>query len=256
MVSYKSWLDTRWRFVIPLVVLVINVWGLLLEYPHIANLLRTIDIQPDALTRSGTLGRQIIETVSAEHTYRGFVWFQWFRQNLSQLGTLCAVLLGSGSLLAGSSGAGTLFTLSLPASRNQWLLARASVGLAQTLALIVIPSLEIAVVSPTIGQQYAVSDALVHSLCAFVVCGMFFSLAFLLSTEFADIWRPLLIAGGIAIVLSLIESRYELNGFFRVMSGSSYFFADTIPWIGLLVSAVLSLAMLYGASVNIARKDF
>jgi len=256
MVSYKSWLDTRWRFLIPLAVLVINIWGLLLEYPHVAHLLRTVNVQPDALSESGALGRQILESVSAERTYRGYVWFQWFRQNLSQLGTLCAVLLGSGSLLAGSSGAGTLFTLSLPASRNRWLLARASVGLAETLALIVIPSVEIAVISPAIGQHYAVGDALVHSLCVFVVCGMFFSLAFLLSTEFADIWRPLLVTGGVAIVLSLIESRYELNGFFRVMSGSSYFFAGSMPWIGLLVCAVLSLAMLYGASVNIARKDF
>lgn len=256
MVSYKSWLDTRWRFVIPLVVLVINIWGLLLEYPHIANLLRTVNIRPDALAESGTLGRQILESVSAERTYRGYVWYQWFRENLSQLGTLCAILLGSGSLLAGSSGAGTLFTLSLPASRNRWLMARASVGLLQSLALIVVPSLEIAVISPTIGQHYAVADALIHSLCLFVVCGTFFSLAFLLSTEFTDIWRPLLITGGIAIVLSLVESRYELNGFFRVMSGSSYFFAGSIPWIGLLVSASLSLAMLWGASVNIARKDF
>jgi len=256
MLWYKSWLDTRWRFLIPLAVLVINIWGLLIEYPHIANLLRTVHIQPDALSESGVLGRQILESVAAERTYSGYIWYQWFRQNLSQLGTLCAVLLGSGSLLAGSSGAGTMFTLSLPASRNQWLIARAAVGLAQSLALVAVPSLEISLLSPKIGQHYAVSDALVHSMCLFIVAAMFFSLAFLLSTELNDIWRPLLIAGGAAVVLSIIESRYELNGIFRVMSGSTYFFAGSIPWIGLLISAVLSLAMLYGACVNVARKDF
>jgi hypothetical protein len=256
MLWYKSWLDTRWRFLIPLAILAINIWGLLIEYPHVANLLRTVQIQPDALTESGTLGRQILESVAAGRSYRGYVWYQWFRQNLSQLGTLFAVLLGSGSLLAGSSGAGTMFTLSLPASRNQWLTARAASGLAQSLALMVIPSLEIPLLSPTIGQHYAVTDALVHAMCLFIVSAMFFSLAFLLSTEFGDIWRPLLVAGGVAVVLSLIESRYELNGVFRVMSGSTYFSAGSIPWIGLLLSAVLSLAMLYGASVNVARKDF
>ena len=103
MLWYKSWLDTRWRFLIPLAVLVINIWGLLIEYPHIANLLRTVHIQPDALSESGVLGRQILESVAAERTYGGYIWYQWFRQNLSQLGTLCAVLLGSGSV-----------TLSLP----------------------------------------------------------------------------------------------------------------------------------------------
>ena len=76
MLWYKSWLDTRWRFLIPLAVLVINIWGLLIEYPHVANLLRTVHIQPDALSESGVLGRQILESVTAERTYRGYIWYQ------------------------------------------------------------------------------------------------------------------------------------------------------------------------------------
>ena len=97
MLWYKSWLDTRWRFLIPLAVLVINIWGLLIEYPHIANLLRTVHIQPDALSESGVLGRQILESVAAERTYRGYIFSQWFGQNLVQTWTLFAVLLGSGA---------------------------------------------------------------------------------------------------------------------------------------------------------------
>ncbi len=55
---------------------------------------------------------------------------------------------------------------------------------------------------------------------------MFFSLAFLLSTVFSDVWRPLLIALCAAVVLALCEnvfrglSRY---GLFRVMSAEVYF---------------------------------
>jgi hypothetical protein len=41
-----------------------------------------------------------------------------------------------------------------------------------------------------------------------------------------------------------------------VMSASTYFAAGSIPWIGLLISAVMSAAMLYGASINVARRDF
>jgi hypothetical protein len=256
MLWYKSWLDTRWRFLIPLAILVLNIWGLIFEYPHVASLLRTVHLEPDALSESGILGRAIVESVAAERTYRGYIWFQWFRQNLSQMGTLFAVLLGSGSLLSGSSGAGTMFTLSLPASRNQWLVARAAVGLGESLVLALIPSLEISLVSPLIGQQYGVADAVVHATCLFAVGSVFFSLAFLLSTVFTDIWRPLLIACGMAVVLSLCESRFDLNGLFRVMSASTYFAAGSIPWIGLLISAVMSAAMLYGASRNVARRDF
>jgi hypothetical protein len=256
MLWYKSWLDTRWRFLIPLAILVLNIWGLILEYPHVASLLRTVRLEPDALSQSGVLGRVIVESVAAERTYRGYIWFQWFRQNLSQMGTLFAVLLGSGSLLSGSSGGGTMFTLSLPASRNRWLVARAAVGLGESLVLTLIPSLAIPLLSPLIGQQYEVADALVHAACLFTVGAVFFSLAFLLSTVFADIWRPLLIACGVAVALSLCESRLDLNGFFRVMSGSTYFAAGAIPWIGLLTSAAMSAAMLYGAAVSVARRDF
>jgi len=256
MVWYKSWLDTRWRFLIPLGILVVNIWGLILEYPHVAGVLRTVQVQPDALTVSGALGRAILESVAAERTYRGYIWYQWFRNNLSQLGTLFAILLGSGSLLSGSTGTGTMFTLSLPASRTSWLAARAAVGLGESIALAVIPSVAIVVLSPLVGERYAMTDAVVQALCLFVVGAAFFSLAFLLSTMFNDTWRPMLIAGGIAIVVSVCESQFALNGPFRVMSAATYFAAGSLPWIGLLLSATAAAALLYGAARNVARHDF
>ena len=88
---------------------------------------------------------------------------------------------------------------------------------------------------------------------------MFFSLAFLLSTVFSDVWRPLLIVLCVAVVLALVEqffrdlSRYSL---FRVMSGEAYFRGGGLPWLGLLASAAVSAAMLYAATRNIARQDF
>jgi hypothetical protein len=254
MLWYKSWVDTRWRFVIPLVVLIVNIWGLILEYPRVAELLRTVQLQPDTVSQTGALGRAILESVAAERTYRGYIWYQWFRNNLSQLAIMFAVLLASGNLLSG--GAGTLFTLSLPRSRTAWLTTRAILGLAQSLILALVPSMAIVVLSPAIGQQYALTDAMVHAVCAFIVSAMFFGLAFLLSTIYADMWRPLLMAGGVAIVISVIESQLAVNGPFRVMSASSYFSDGAIPWLGLVLSAVITAALLYGAALNVARHDF
>jgi hypothetical protein len=203
----------------------------------------------------GTLGRAIQEAIEAERTYSGFIWYQWFRQNLMQMGTLFAILLGSGSLLSGPTG-GTTFTLSLPASRNRWLAARTVMGLGELLTLTVVPSLVIPLVSPLIGQHYDVTSAIVHALCLFVVAEMFFSLAVLLSTVYSDTWRPLLFASGIAIAIGLCESQIGFYGFFRVMSGWTYFRTGSLPWVGLLVSAAISAALLYSASRNVARKDF
>jgi hypothetical protein len=256
MLWYKSWLDTRWRFVVPLVIVVINVWGLLLEYPQAAGVLSSVNVTPDALTRSGALGRTILEEVTAQRTYRGYVWYQWFRNNLTDFGTLFAVLLGSGSLLSAPSGAGTLFTLSLPVSRQRWLVSRVTLGLCELLVLVVLPSLAIVAISPAIGQQYAAVDALVHAFCVFTVSAVFFSLAFLLSAAFPDIWRPFLIAGGTAIALSIGESQLDIYGLFRVMSGGSYFTDGSIPWIGLFISVLSSAALLYAALTIISTREF
>jgi len=252
MLWYKSWLDTRWRFLIPLAILFVNAWGLVIEYAPVANVFSSIHVET---TGSGPLGRQIREALEAERTYPGYIWYQWFRSNLLQMGTVCAALLGSGNLLAGPSGSG-LFTLSMPASRNRWLAARATMGLGQSFALALIPSLAIPMMSPTIGQHYDLTSVFVYAVCAFVVSAVFFSLAFLLSTVFPDIPRPLLIACGVAVAAGLIESQFDVYGLFRVMSGTTYFRTGALPWPGLLISALLSASLLVAAAVNIARKDF
>src|ERR1700730_2223865 len=124
MLWYKSWLETRWRFLIGLGLLMILAGSTVLSYPATTKLMPlagTVDT-------SGAMGRLIAEALEVQRDYRGFVWYQAFRQNLAQTGTLLAVLLGSGGLLAQTGGA-ALFTLSLPASRTRVLAVRAATGL-------------------------------------------------------------------------------------------------------------------------------
>lgn len=61
------------------------------------------------------MGRMLADAIELQRDYRGFVWWQWHRQNLAQLWTLVAALLGSGGLLSRTSGGGALLTLSLGA---------------------------------------------------------------------------------------------------------------------------------------------
>jgi hypothetical protein len=161
--------------------------------------------------------------------------------------------------LSQSSGGGAVYTLSLPATRNRLLGVRAATGLLELLALAFLPSLSISLLSPAVAQSYGVGDAIVHSVCLFVVAAVFFSLAFLLSTLFSDVWRPALIALAVAALLGLCEQ--ALRGLwpfalFRVMSAELYFRGGGLPWLGLLASATVAASMLYAASRNIARQDF
>src|SRR5438874_736121 len=152
---------------------------------------------------TGEIGRRVREAAELARSYRGFVWSNWFRQNLAQMATLFAVLLGTAGLISNSSGAP--FTMSLPVSRARLVGVRVAAGLAELLVLAFIPSLLIPLLSPAIAQSYGVGNALIHSACLFVAASVFFSLAFLLSTFFSDPWRPLLIALAAAFVLAIAD---------------------------------------------------
>jgi len=252
MLWYKSWLDTRWRFLIGLALLLCSAAATVLTYPQLVKLLPLVPTNIQ-----GPLGQRIRESAELMRSYPSFVWSNWFRQNLSEGATLFAVLLGTAGLLSHSGGA--LFTLSLPVSRRRLLGVRAAAGLAELFVLVLVPSLLIPLLSPAIGERYGAGAALIHSVCLFTAASVFFSLAFLLSTIYSDVWRPLLIALAFAIVLALVDQlllRSPAQSLFGVMRGETYFRAGRLPWEGLVASAAVSAALFYGAVVNFARRDF
>jgi ABC-2 type transport system permease protein len=254
MLWYKAWLDTRWRFLVGMVLLLLSACGVVLTYPQVVKVLT---VEPSVDT-SRELGRRIREGIELSRTYRGYVWSQWFRQNLPQIFTIVAVLVGSGSVLAQGMRGGAVFTLSMPASRNRLLGVRAAAGLGELVVLAFVPPLMLPLVSPAVGAAYGVGDALVHGACLFAAGTVWFSVAFLLSTSFDDLWRPLLITLAAAMVVAVCEQVLQLSRYsvFAVMTGEVYFRTGHLPWLGLLASLGASAAMLYLATINMARRDF
>ncbi len=258
MLWHKAWLETRGRFLGGLALSLIVGFGVIYDFratERLLPLIRTMD--PAALDTSGPIGGALKESIAAQQSFRGFVWWQWYRQNLTYLVVIFGALLGAGGLLANSGGA-TLFTLSLPVTRNRLLGTRAAIGLAELLALAVVPSLVLPLLAPSIGQSYSVTDVLVHGLCMFVVGSVFFSLAALLSNDYADMWRPVLIVCIAAGMLGMLEYVPAIApyGIFHVMNGETYYRHAGLPWIGLLVSAGITVALLRTAAVTLAQRDF
>lgn len=255
MLWYKSWLETRWRFLIGLGLLILMACGTVFGYPAVQELMPLAN----KMEAKGPLGELIKDAVAIQSDYRGYVWYQWVRQNLTQMWTLFAVLLGSGGLLAHASGGAPLFTLALPVSRPKVLWVRAATALAELAVLATVPYLIIPILSPAIAQHYSVRDVAVHAMCIFVAGSVFFSIALFLSTMFSDLWRPLLVTCAIAVILALaaqipgLLSHYSI---FRVMSAESYLRGGGVPWAGLLTSAAVSAGIMYGAATNFARQDF
>ena len=254
MLWQNAFLDTRWRFLVGLVLLTVSAMFVALGYPNIAEVAKAA---PDAPT-GGPLAREIAEALALSRTYDGYVWSQWFRQNGAQLGSFFAVIIGTGGLLSQSSAA-RLFTLSLPVSRERLLGARATAGLTQVLTLSVVPALAITLVSPLVDQQFPLLDTLAYALCVFAGCALFFSLAFLFSSLFANVWAPAVLALCAGPVLRIFDQLAGVPNTFSLlamMHGEPYFRGEGLPWSMLLASAILSAALIYAGVRLIARRDF
>ena len=255
MLWYKSFLETRSRFLIGLVILLMSVFGAVYAYPRVERVLAMVPAS--AIGGDSLIANRLKEIAELSSSYRGYVWAQALSQNVTQMLSLFAVLLGAGGLL--SQARGTLFTLSLPVSRGRLLGVRTATGLAELAVLSFVPLLLLPLISPAVGQHYGLGEAIVHGLCFFVAASVLFSAASLLSTVFHDQWRPILIVCLFAAVLGIVEpffgdlSRYSLFG---IMNGEIYFRGGGVPWLELLATAAVSAALLFAASRNFARQDF
>ena len=254
MLWRKAWLETRGRFLTALIVLSVIAVGNVFQYVAVQRLLPGLSYE--APRNASPIEGFIREAIEMQRDFRGFVFFATFRQNLMQIGIVFAVLLGCGGLLHEARKGSVLFTLALPVTRRRLMAVRTATGLAQLLAITMVPALLITLFAPAIGQHFSVVDSLAHGFCLFVVGGVFYSLASFLSTMFADFWRPLLVAIVIACVAAAIQLVAPQLGIFRVMSGETWFRTGALPWTGLVASAVVASALLYGAAETIERKDF
>ena len=149
MLWYKSWLETRWRFLIGLAILMLSVIGTVLAYPRVERVLPLASIDTSSL-----VGQRIKAIADLSRTYAGYIWAQWLRQNNVQMLSLFAAILGAGGLLSQAAGGGGLFTLSLPVSRDRLFGVRAATGLTELAVLAFVPSLLLPLLSPAVGQTF------------------------------------------------------------------------------------------------------
>ena len=169
MLWHKAWVDTRWRFLLALALLLVLACGTLFDVSEVRDFLGSIELAG----RRGRGGRGgVRESLELIRTFRGYAWSQWFAQSFPVLLTLMAALLGSGSPLV-KGGSGALFSLALPVSRGRWIARVRGTALAELFVLALAPSLAFAALAPVVGEQFAVIEAVAYGLSAFVGASLF-----------------------------------------------------------------------------------
>lgn len=229
MLWYKAWLETRWRvlMLIAVIVFILSQVGLHSKPPlRAAALLNSLQfmwmIAPLSLAGSG---------VRSEAPFRAVRGIQ-----------------GS-----------TYFTLSLPVSRFRLLCVRAGIGLLETAGVIVVGRFMAAAAFPAVRQQIAIADGIGYAATVFV-CGLS---AFGISTVFATLldqqWQAfaamLTYFFARALVFGLDGLQASRFDFFRVMGNASPLFTHSIPWTAMGVSLGIGvLCLLAAAKVEQVRQ--
>lgn len=254
MLWYKAWLDTRWRFIVGLTLVVLSAVVVVFGYDAAMEEVRRAQAIPGLAAAVAAREAQIAD-------FRGFVWHTWIFETLRQLLALFAVMLGAGGLAAQVNRGGGVFLLSLPVSRTQVLLARAGVGLLQLAVLALVPLVVVTLVAPLAGERFSLTDALAFGACLFTGTALLFSATTALSTWFADVWRaPLLVLcffviwGFFGVLLpGEVQPIYNV---LNIMTGEPYFAGTRFPLVEVLLLAVTAAALLFSARLNLERRDF
>lgn len=252
MLWYSAWRDTRWRFLIGLAILSSIALVNILTYPQWQAI-----VTSTAAGSNAQVAPDINSIEQVASTFRGYVWVQLVRVNLSYFFILFAVLLGATGPF--SQRPGTIFTLSLPISRRHVSAVRIAMDLAELCALGLLPMLLAPLTAPTIGYSYPLTDALIQGIQIISGGAVFYCLSLWLATIFDDRWRPIIIPFAVAVLAGLCTNLIPTLAPFSpttVMEGESFFRTGVPGWTGICVWLLISAAVLYATLRSIETRDF
>jgi ABC-type transport system involved in multi-copper enzyme maturation permease subunit len=244
MLIYKAWLETRWRFLAGLALLMLISLYAVLRAPNIIQFREQLDRE--------------------QLTYAKYIWILLYKGYLQSLWILSAMMLGLGGLWREKAAGVSGFTLSLPVTRRRLVLVRALVGAAEAIILALIPSLLIWAVSPLVNQSYPLAEAVSHSILMAGGGLIFYGFGLLLSHLMQGEFSVPTVGLSVCSVLYMAFQTRQLKIYnpFDLMSGRNYLdpntflLRDALPWLPLSIFfGIAVLAILTSARIAEAR-DF
>ena len=254
MLWKKGWWETRWLFLI-------GLGSIFLAY-----FMTFGGGDYDAARWAARLQRSANLSESerqALNNYQGQTWALWFKWLLSFVWANLAVIMGASCLMTACpwmpyQGAAGSFTFSLPVSRRKVLLSHAAVGFGEMFLVALLPSLLLPIIARLHGQWFSWSDALIYTLLVIFGGAVFFSLSFLLTVILGNYFVGFMTLAVVVFALFLPFRSFEARPWWNilgVMAGESYFYHRRVPWLGLLISMILSAVFMFAAVRIYERRD-
>jgi ABC-2 type transport system permease protein len=236
MLWYKAWMETRSRFLISLIGMVVLCAGFVFH-----------------------LDRDVIYDVKVDYYY--YVLFVG-NSMLVVMWLLSVTLMMMGGLLREKANGAFAFTLALPVSRTRMTAVRICMGLAQAVALAVIPWITMLSIGSILGKPHSISQA-AYFVVLILGGGMpFFAMAVLVSSLINGEYTAPIVSFGVVILSAVGLSSHALRPYspWEFMTGREYLNIQTnlllfpIPWSQVAVYVILA-GVLLAISVRVVQKE-
>lgn len=232
MLLYKTWLESRTRFLLSL----LAITGLSVAFVIFNHDVRTVVTDHDV-------------------SYAEYIWKGIFKGQLRDIYVVLALLLGMGGLDRERAHGTAEYTLALPVGRWRFIAARGIGGVIETTALAFLPATLVPALSPCVHEFYSWGQALQFGFLWTIGGVLIFTMGFLASVLFSGEYSAamaamiLLFASSITTDLPGME-RYiiDIND---TMNGSGPHGFKTLAMISLTAAAIIGLA-----GYITARKDY
>jgi ABC-type transport system involved in multi-copper enzyme maturation permease subunit len=238
MLWYKAWLETRSRFLISLIGMVILCSVFVFHGDRDA----IYDVKLDYYSYVLFVGNSILV----------MMWL------------LAVILTMMGGLLRERANGSSSFTLALPVSRTRLMLVRIATGLIQAVALAVLPWIAMFCVGSIFGKTHSISQAAFYLVLLMGGGVLFFAIAVLVSSLISGEYTAPVVSFGAVIVTAVALSGAGLRRYnpWAFMMGSEYLDRQTnllawpIPWLPAAIYILLAGLLLALSLRLIQRLEF
>src|SRR6202022_3422171 len=168
MLLYKSWRESRVRFLLSAVALAVICASF-------------VFFRVDA---SSGIGDEPL-------SYPVYIWRNTYKGYLRELFMILTILLGLGGLARERDHRTVGFTLALAVSRWRLLVTRVLVGFAEVILLATVPAVVLPILSPLVGQVYPSSQAWSFTILWATVGSLIFAMSVLASVVLGEFTAPI-----------------------------------------------------------------
>jgi ABC-2 type transport system permease protein len=238
MLWYKAWLETRTRFFISLLGILVlcsfSVWH-------------------------GE--RQAIP--GTPRSYHNYVLSDGYGM-LAIMSLLSVTLLMMGGLLREQALGTASFTLGLPASRRRLMFVRIGLGALQASVVALVPAAAMYLIASVSSAPFSASQNLFRLVLLLAGGAVFFSIAILVSSLVPGEYTPPIVAFGVLLCTSatLGDPKTRIFSPLAFMIGSEYLdhqsnlLVGPIPWLGAALWLCLALVLIWIAVRIVEQREF